>query len=517
MTVLLLIATFTAIASTYDHNESFYLTAGYLVSQGQSLYADFAFWQMPNSALIYGAVFWLSGTEDFVLTGKIVSFVFFWLAAIGAGFLAHRLSRNAWVAFGSGLILILNPIVLRCAAEASNYIMPIAFSVWAFYFFTLGWNGKSNAVWFLGLSGFMVNLAVGTKLYYATTILPYLAVLALWQDNESQPKRRKRRVAPFLIGAAIGIIPSLWHLIKDFDVFMFNNLKAHFLTREWYAGLIQETSSLSADLKLRLGLSQKLRHTFHDFVQPGNLAISAGLVAMAVYVAKRQAARSLVRTPLNALALILSLVALVSVLIPTPMWLQYVGTPLAFMAITLIVLISSTRQSMPKAANIALILVVGLQAIPAYKELAPHIRHAADQQRWASSSVQPLARMAGERVASRGGGKRLACWQQIFAVESKQFEPYPELVMAPFGLVIADRLNAEQRKKYRLVGLSGLDDYFQEEPPAAAFRGLYGNVLWSEAELSRWIKLNGFVKDESFPPIALELYLPAPAWSNKVE
>ena len=131
--VVVVVAVFASAMRSLDHNEGLYMSAGWLMAHGRALYTDFSFWQMPYSAALYGAVFWLFEPTRVLMTGKLVVFVWWLTAVVIFAAISWGASRRGSLTAALTLLFAVNTTVIRCAVEASNYMQPIACALGAFF------------------------------------------------------------------------------------------------------------------------------------------------------------------------------------------------------------------------------------------------------------------------------------------------------------------------------------------------------------------------------------------------
>ena len=162
------------------HNEQMYVAAGYLLSQGQRLYADFAFVQMPYMPWVYAAVYAVTGAGYYLLKAKLVTWVCLALAAWLLVARSRRASRDGDTLLAATLLTLFlaNYYTIKAVEEASNYALPLLLSVAAYVVFLRGVEGRMRLGLAAVLAGLALGGAVGTKLYYATLALPFGLVSA---------------------------------------------------------------------------------------------------------------------------------------------------------------------------------------------------------------------------------------------------------------------------------------------------------------------------------------------------
>ncbi|HUR60302.1 MAG TPA: hypothetical protein VM029_21440 [Opitutaceae bacterium] len=504
--VILLLAVFSTIMRSFDHNEGLYITAGWLVAHGRSLYADFSFWQMPYSAWLFAAVFRVFDPAALLFTGKIVAYIF-WLAAVAAiaGF-AWRETRRALPTAVAVLLFAGNWTVIRCASEASNYIQPLACALGSYVLALWAWADTRRAKWCWVASGACTGFAIGFKLYYLPTIAAYLAAI-VWLPREVPLATRIRGAAvPFLAGVVIALLPVAYVFLRDPGVFWFNNLQVHHFTTEWWreTGVRYATENKVFDIPLTF--AEKLRFAGRTALIPANGAILVGLLACLGRLCFSPASRPNACRPAVVLAAMLSAVGFVCAFAPTPMWPQYWGLPVPFFFLWFIALALPAIAQRCRATETVLMVAALIALVPAGRQTLRNVRLLPHTEWWPGVVMAGKARQMAALMPPAARKAPLATMQQLWAVESGTFTPMEKLAYAPFTYVIADRLAPEQRARFRIVGPADLSAHLAAQPPGAVVAGLYEDIFWSDRELEDWARQHGF---QAHPAFELERFFTA--------
>jgi hypothetical protein len=494
-------AVFSMIMRSYDHNESLYVTAGWLVAHGHRVYADFSFWQMPYAAQFYGIVFRLLEPTHFLLVGKIVAFGF-WLAMVALfAAIVWRQCGHTVVALVATLLFALNPTIGRCATEASNYIQPIAFALASYWCALQAWRGERRAIVWWSAAGATTAIAIGFKLYYLPTVLAYLIAIGWSRSAQSPADRLRRGVLPFCGGLLIGLAPVAVIAARAPAAFWFNNVRAHGLTTGWWLDVSTRYAAEGRPFDLPLMLGEKIRFAGGVLGAPGNSVLLAGIALAVGLVARNAALRHPLLRPEHVLAALLTLTSVAAAFAPTPMWLQYWGLPLPFAFLWLSALLGTMigreRQSVVwlLAGATAFVFVADGRTIGRNVRLLPRTEF------WPGIVFAQQAREFAARVPPDQSHQTIATLQQLWAIESGRFEPINELAYAPFTYVIADRVPPDQRREFRLVGFADLSRFLAEKPPAAVLSGLYQGSFWRDDELTQWAEQHQFAERSAIPPL----------------
>ncbi|MEA4908111.1 MAG: hypothetical protein VB089_10840, partial [Anaerolineaceae bacterium] len=433
---------FARVMTGLDHNEHMYVTAGVLVRQGRQLYRDFAYLQMPYLPLLYGGLYrWLGNGAYNLLASKLVSFLLIGLSA-GVLFLhAQRVVHHRWLALNMAILFLLNATVVNSASEVSNYILPVALSMLGFLVFIVSLERVPVHSPGMALAGFLLALAIGTKLTYATLVIPFgIAGLifgprGVWMRGSLKDKAAASFL-PWLAGLGLGLLPVLY-FARDWDVFYFNNLGFHTTT-----GLWRQLTGFNRPMEVVLKLAYA---GYQLFFKVHNLALV--LAILAGLGANRPALRPRLKQipPGLFLAISLALVAVLTAIVPTPSFYQYYAMPVSFLFLLLPYAYAASPDPTVPQKRLLFVLTAALLVFQAPAMLAS-IRDLANREAWVGLHVHDVAMdMRGELAArGTGAGGKVATLSPLYAVEAN-LPIYAELSTGPFLYRIGDMLTAEQR------------------------------------------------------------------------
>jgi hypothetical protein len=470
-----IIGAFARIMTSLNHNEHMYITASVLLAQGHALYKDFAYLQTPYLPLLYGTVFKLLGVSSFyLLTGKVISVVFLGISSITVFLVAGRVLNNTVLSLGVATLFLLNMTITNAATEVSNYIMPVAFSMVSFYVFIVSIENHIRPFG-IALAGCFLAIAIGTKLTYATLVIPFIATSLFCALSEhSAAITAKRRIhcvlVPFIAGLAIGLLPMPFFL-SDLESFLFNNLGYHNVSAQWRQ---------STGLPGTMSLYSKLVYALHLCFQADNLVVLLGiLLGRGVSINSVHRIRwAHKRIPTGAsLALLLVLIAVPTALAPTPSFPQYFAMPASFLFLLLIYSLSSTSveiATLHRRVLLALVLVSVAYNGPSLLKSMSHLAH---RDRWSGLHVHDVAMNLRNVLADRPAGTdyKTATLSPLFVIESN-LPIYPELSTGPFLYRIGDVLTPEDRDRFMGTSPRSIDGLFNDDPPVAILVGFEGTL-----------------------------------------
>jgi hypothetical protein len=463
--LIFLIGCFGAVMNYLNPDENMYIAAGVLTGQGQKLYRDFAFLQMPYLPLVYGAIYRLTGTSMYLLTGKLVSYCFLLMAV----FLVHRISKqisdNEVFSIGVTLLFLLNHTVLRSAMESCNYIAPVMLSLLAFHLF-LGSSSRNRIDSArIALVGLAVAFATGTKLYYGVVVLPFAAVLLASPPSVSVKERIRFGFLPFVLGVLFGLLPVLYY-VDDFDHFYFNNVGYHLLNTQW-----RELTGFAR----AMNLYSKIQFLQTIYLRADNLIlVLISLVGGAYLWSARMVSVASIRTapPGALLAMMLLSASILTTLIPTPLWEHYSTMPLSFL---FLVFVYSSKTLFRESLLFRYLFLTGVVLALAYNGPsrvlhAYRVLSSGNRAEWAALKVHDVAIGIQEATKEHGARPRVATLFPLYPLEAG-FRIYPELATGAFAYRVGELIEDDQRRKFVTVAPENIQDLFQKDVPDAILIG----------------------------------------------
>jgi hypothetical protein len=455
------------------HNEQMYVAAGYLLTQGQRLYADFAFVQMPYSPLVYAAVYALTGGGYYLLKAKLVNLA--WLALAG-GLLYHRAARVTQDRLLALLLLVVflaDYYLLRAAIEASNYTMPVACSLLAYVWLLVGLEQpRCHSLAAFG-AGVALGLAVGAKLYYAALVVPFGLAALLYPRELALRRRLARGLLPLVIGGLVGLAPVFYYAARDLDGFLFNNLGYHTLNTLW------RTQNGFTDM----GWAVKSETARELATNPNYLVLLFWLaLAGLLWWSRRSETRDGTRSLPGAGALLAGSAALVSLLtafVPRPLFPQYFAMPVPFLLLWIAEIyagLTAADRRLLRAFGVAAAVVGMLAVLP--RHTGSLRRWAAGEDRWSGiesvATSQEIRRLLAERGTLHEPAPALVATLSPVAALESGLPFYPELATGSFVYRIGDLLTPEERVHYIATSPTTLSALLDAHPPAAIFIGEEG-------------------------------------------
>ena len=468
-----------------SHNEQMYVTAGYLLAQGERLYADFAFVQTPYLPLIYGVLFRLTGGY-YLVTAKLVNFAFMVFAAGLLWLIARRETRDRLFSATLLALFLANYYLLRATIEASNYAMPIAFSLASYALFLRYADHPRRPLAFF-FAGVLLAAAVGAKLYYATLLAPFALVALLYPVAHPLRGRVLGGLLPLAGGIAAGALPLLYYAVRDWDLFAFNNLGYHLLNETWR----EQNGFAPLDWRALLDAAGGLLSN-PSYLLP---VVWLALAAVTLYSQTGDRPRRLPALGIL-LSTLLVVIAVLTAFTPRPLFPQYFAMPAPFLLTLMAALYARVEQPQRRMLQHLALIVTVLLTLSVLPRHTGSLRRAlAAEQRWAGIA----ARDAGYRIRAQleAGGHdpdtaRLATVSPVYAIEAG-LPFYRELATGSFVLRIGDLLSPEERARYHAASISTLAVLFDADPPAAILITDEGDV---EQPLLDYAQSRGYAEIE---------------------
>ena len=213
--------TFIAWHRFVDGDEGFYLLASRLVLVHKRPYLDFFYTQAPLLPYVYSVWMKLFGVSW--RSGKLLAALL--TAALGTLLCAELLHHTRkWLAGVVGVALFASSTLIFAFFPVVKTYSLAGLLLFAGYVLVSRTSLRS-ATSLAGAAGLLLGLSVSTRSYLVLT----LPVLLLWILRNSERSARSSRVALFLSGFVIGIVPCLYLFAVSPRAFLFNNLGYHAL------------------------------------------------------------------------------------------------------------------------------------------------------------------------------------------------------------------------------------------------------------------------------------------------
>ncbi|MEM7246723.1 MAG: glycosyltransferase family 39 protein [Acidobacteriota bacterium] len=440
-----------------DHNEHMYAAAAAARSELVP-YRDFCWIQGPYWIDLLSTAQRLVGGEHLLLTGRLLN----WSLGLVGLLLVHHLLRRAagpWVALLLTGLLALNRHFLVPLAEGSNYMLGFAAGMAAV---VLLLRALDTRRWLAGfVSGVLLGIATGAKLYHAAAWPVFVLVALRWPRELSRRERARGLLLPGAVGLLVGLLPFGLLVLQAPGAALFGNLRYHALNQHVF-----DVDGIT--------LGDNLRKVLWMAGLPETAAVLLFLlvvVVLGLIGRVPSGARGDVLLTLFALHLPLALAAAVT---PRPVHSQYFLFPLPFALLLAGRVLGALPTEKLRRVGLgagALALVAGLvvTAWPLARGLP----------RWLGEAPTTPTRMEGlavelrELVGEREGA--VATLSPLHPLEAG-LPILPELVTGPFAYRMAGLVSAEERRAWRIVAPEELPVLLARRPPAAVLIGEEGRL-----------------------------------------
>ena len=470
-----------AMLKGYFRDENQFVASGKLLEdEGLFPYRDYPYFHMPNLTFIYALIYQVT---DFTLLGaRTFSVLCAWgavatLVYAAYWFFQHR-SRWFRLAVGAGGVLLLlpNPLFRFTVGLAWNHDFPVMLALAAALILLTAVHYRDGR--WLGLSGFLLGAAVGSRLTFLTAVLPFLGILAFFPDARLS-RNRARVWAYFGVGFLIAMLPSTFLFLSAPREFIFGNVQY-----AWLNTLYRQASEFEGPMTLSgklLFLSERVLD------QPGTIALLTmvilfGIFGAAVHLRRPGSATGSIISLLNSrgtetsprglfYAFIYSLpvALLIGSFLPTPSWYQYFYAPLPFIVLGVIYSLSQLdRLSRPVRYAALVVFFLSVLLVNYFHfDKYPNLRSLARPGAW-----YPIqTRVLGHKIKTIVAEGRVLTLSPLFPLDGGA-RIYPQYATGPFAWRVADFLTGEQRATYQVMSKDELVVALERDPPAGILVGL---------------------------------------------
>jgi hypothetical protein len=278
-----------------DQDEGYYAIAAKVVAHGKTPYASFWFPQAPLMPYVYGVWQQVFHESWYALRGLSV------LLTVALGCVVYLHVSRRWssrrLATIAVVLVATTPLGFEWFPTVKTYalstLLLFAAYVWA----------ESSSTWAWFVSGIFLGLAVDVRLLVASSLIVFLVYA-------------RRHAGQFLIGLAVGLLPTVWFFVIGPARFLNDTLASQTTRRH---------------MTLTENIHEKVRIVARVLVEPHFLLLAA--------IALLLAALSIRRRKHLPLSVAIAATLAITNLLPTPSYAQYFVTLIPFLAIATIELI----------------------------------------------------------------------------------------------------------------------------------------------------------------------------------
>ena len=477
-------------------DEHQFVVAGVLLlREGLLPYRDYAYFHVPNLALVYAGLFALF--DSLLLSARAFSLAGGALLLATMVIFVRRRARQtqmaapAWAAAAAALLFGLSPLFVYTTGRAWNHDLPVLLGIWATLAIVYGMQRRLAWGWLL-LAGLMAGFAAGTRSSFVFLLLPMAAAVAAGDraGNPGAPAMQRApwvqggfkgallRLVAFGAGATIGLLPVAYMAAQAPAAFLFGNIE--------YARM-NTAYRVAEGVVSGMSFGGKLGRLGEQLLLPGNLLIVAAWLAFGL---PRRAAWRNWSTELRPLILILLPFVLAGSFAPTPAWPQYFYVLMPF--IWLAALDGFTAQppawwggrTSTRALVAILLALLVLWGITNRRDLWDTVR---------LRFFPVIYHNAGMEIAGLLGPQSdVLTLAPTLPLEGK-LQIYPELATGPFSLRAATMATREQQVDNNLPPVGALEGWLADRPPRASLLRVDRNDYADEKALADYVAEPGFV------------------------
>jgi hypothetical protein len=455
-----------AIRAGSNHDEhQFIASAELLADRGLLPYRDYPYFHLPNLVFVYGLLY--SFTEYKLLAARLISALCI-TAAAGLLYLFSldsfkNLSSRAghWVGAGSVLLFVASPLIAFTGAFAWNHNLAMLLALLAFLLHWQGPKRKRPGLWIF-FAGLCLGLAIGTRLSFASALVPFAAVLYFYPGRRSSIGFVKR-LGIFGAGLLISLIPVLLLFAAAPQQFIFGNFTYASLNTFYReeAGFFGPPNPMTFTEKF---------YYFWDFVlpQPENLLslVAVLFLGFTPLLAEVWQHKGSLFEPV--FLLLLAPFVAWGALLPTPAWYQYYAAPLPFAILAMVYGMAVLIRRHPPvrvwvlALFLQVVLIASLYQSGDYRRMTFLLHSEA----WRPLMVHDL----GIRVAELSAGEDVLTLAPIYPLEGGA-SIYPEFATGPFAWRTAGLVEPAERSAFSLVSDQNLERFLRDRPPRSILVG----------------------------------------------
>ena len=452
-------------------DENLFITSSVL-GGFSNLYAELGYNHLPYLPWLLGTVYRLTGTDHYLLVGRLVMLIG-WAALVLALFLIARRQHAGFAAFCACAVLLLGNTLLlgQPGMLVSNNLLPLPAVMFSLYALLKGIDAERPSTLSCLISGFLVSIAVGLKANYifvapvialATVLAPAGRPLAtrIWQQS-----------LPLIAGGVLGGLPILVLMVSAPEPFFAHTLRYFTQLQVAYWSHAPEPAVMSPAHKALL--AEEIWGAGTSMLALAGVAMLLALLT--VRGGWRETGRVLRAWPMLLIGALIACGIIVS-FVPKPSFPQYFVPPVSFVVVSLLLLRGAISRSDARVADGLLISLAVLGAINSAPRLVPGLLDLVRPLQWQSmqihSEMHALAQSAGIEA-----GETAVTMTPALALEAG-FAVAPEFSAGQFVYRVADYIPARDRPWYTTTSPRHLEKFLKQRRPAAI-------IVSGEEELER--------------------------------
>jgi len=446
-------------------DEQMYCTGAVCMAQGKMIYRDFSYAaQMPYHPLLCAALFRLSGTNHYLLVGRLVScvcdiLVMLCIVGIYRHIFKPLAATGVLLGLAAAVLYVFNPLVDYANGYTWNHdvvILCVMASLWLFVGIDFQ---KESRYWHIAAIGALLTFATCMRITTALAELLFFVVLLSMPARSL--KQRLRTAQPFLVASVLVLIWPVWIIAQAPRAFYLNLVKIPMLYGQW----LHEIGMVYNKFEL----------TFACLTSPGYFV----LILLTVYLwaavlflrgrLKIENGRTLL------LAALLPLIFFMVAMIPPTMWQQYLAVPVPFLVVSLAFPLCYLQKLSGKAKTVrhfriaaVSMALCALVAALSYPDVLYRTPFALVPEKWAPIEMHKVSQDIAARTKEP---KQILTFAPLLALEGGG-EIYTELSAGAIIYRIADSLSPDERRITHTAGPKSLPEMLKDRPPSAVVLGV---------------------------------------------
>jgi len=414
-------------------DEQMYCTGGYLISKGLMPYRDFSYVaQLPYHPLLLGAVYKLTGTTHYLLTGRIISIVCDILIVtclfdIFRKIFAQFLYSGIFLGLSACVLFVFNPFVSYLLGVAWNHDIALLCVLLSFRIFV---SEKHVAMRTFAIAA-LLTIAAWTRPTSVFSMPVFFAMIIA--------ETKFKYIPQFLIAVIIFSIAPLWIIIESKRAFFVNIYTMPVLNGKLLHNLHIAYS------KSYLTITAFRNNHF------ASLIFAAVFVCFCVFVFRRKII--VIQKQSFLLAILLLITSIIIAYFPPTMWKQYLGIPVIFTIIVMGFALRYLRNTNIYKICAAVFIALSLFTMITQKPIAK-ISKCLSPQNWTPIKIHNTSKQI---VAEATASKKILTLSPLYAIEADG-KIYTELSAGAFAFRIADKLSENDRKLTKTAGVKDLPE-----------------------------------------------------------
>jgi 4-amino-4-deoxy-L-arabinose transferase-like glycosyltransferase len=442
-----------------NDEHQFIASAKLLESKSLLPYKDYPYFHLPNLIFIYGALF--NYSEHLLFTARLFSVLCATATLATIFFVAYGLfaRQNYLIRFVFGIcsvmLILANPLFTYTTGYSWNHDSSTLFALLGFVVHCYAVRQERAGKWFL-LSGIFLGLAIGTRLSFGPSFIPFITAILIYPNTTKQ--RKGHFVFCFVLGVFLSLLPSIILFALAPKQFIFGNLG--------YARL-NTMYRLEMGYVRAMTLGSKVKDLLDIFSEPGNLLLGFLFIYLVLGRGMMTWKERVLKHFEVTFTLILLPFILAGSLAPTPSFRQYFYAPIPFIIMAIFYKVSELQFQEQKRKNSLKLLVIAMTisciyAIPKY---------------WITGNMMTINNLFPMRIHNAGieisaivGKGRVLTVAPIFALEGGS-SIYKEFATGAFAWRTASFLSRKERKEFGMICGDDLWDFLENKAPAGILVG----------------------------------------------